>query len=108
MEHEIFTAGAYTAKVYRCNTAVVGSGAAGFNAADRLWQLGQHDIVLVTENRAGGTSRNTGSDKQTYYKLTLSGGEPDSVREMADTLYAGRCVDGDLACARRRFRASAF
>ena len=41
------------------------SGAAGFNAADRLWQLGQHDIVLVTENRAGGTSRNTGSDKQT-------------------------------------------
>ena len=97
MEHETFTAGAYTAKVYRCNTAVVGSGAAGFNAADRLWQLGQHDIVLVTENRAGGTSRNTGSDKQTYYKLTLSGGEPDSVREMADTLYAGRCVDGDLA-----------
>lgn len=97
MEHEIFTAGAYTAKVYRCNTAVVGSGAAGFNAADRLWQLGQHDIVLVTENRAGGTSRNTGSDKQTYYKLTLSGGEPDSVREMADTLFAGRCVDGDIA-----------
>ena len=97
MEHEIFTAGAYAAKVYRCNTAVVGSGAAGFNAADRLWQLGQHDIVLVTENRAGGTSRNTGSDKQTYYKLTLSGGEPDSVREMADTLFAGRCVDGDLA-----------
>ena len=97
MEHETFTAGAYTAKVYRCNTAVVGSGAAGFNAADRLWQLGQHDIVLVTENRAGGTSRNTGSDKQTYYKLTLSGGEPDSVREMADTLFAGRCVDGDLA-----------
>ena len=97
MEHETFTAGAYTAKVYRCNTAVVGSGAAGFNAADRLWQLGQHDIVLVTENRAGGTSRNTGSDKQTYYKLTLSGGDPDSVREMADTLFAGRCVDGDIA-----------
>ena len=97
MEHEIFKAGAYTAKVYRCNTAVVGSGAAGFNAADRLWQLGQHDIVLVTENRVGGTSRNTGSDKQTYYKLTLSGGDPDSVREMADTLFAGRCVDGDIA-----------
>lgn len=97
MENEIFKAGAYTAKVYRCNTAVVGSGAAGFNAADRLWQLGQHDIVLVTENRVGGTSRNTGSDKQTYYKLTLSGGDPDSVREMADTLFAGRCVDGDIA-----------
>lgn len=89
MENEIFRAGNYTAKVVRCNTAIVGSGAAGFNAADRLWQLGQHDIVLVTENRVGGTSRNTGSDKQTYYKLTLSGGDPDSVREMADTLFAG-------------------
>ena len=54
---------------------------AGFNAADRLWQLGQHDIVLVTENRAGGTSRTTGSDKQTYYKLTsLRRRRPDSVR----------------------------
>ena len=97
MENEIFRAGNYTAKVVRCNTAIVGSGAAGFNAADHLWQLGQHDIVLVTENRVGGTSRNTGSDKQTYYKLTLSGGDPDSVREMADTLFAGRCVDGDIA-----------
>ena len=108
MEHEIFTTGAYTAKVYRCNTAVVGSGAAGFNAADRLWQLGQHDIVLVTENRAGGTSRNTGSDKQTYYKLTLSGGEPDSVREMADTLFAGRCVDGDLALCEAALSSQCF
>ena len=108
MEHETFTAGAYTAKVYRCNTAVVGSGAAGFNAADRLWQLGQHDIVLVTENRAGGTSRNTGSDKQTYYKLTLSGGEPDSVREMADTLFAGRCVDGDLALCEAALSSQCF
>lgn len=97
MENEIFRAGNYTAKVVRCNTAIVGSGAAGFNAVDRLWQLGQRDIVLVTENRVGGTSRNTGSDKQTYYKLTLSGGDPDSVREMADTLFAGRCVDGDIA-----------
>ena len=108
MEHEIFKAGAYTAKVYRCNTAVVGSGAAGFNAADRLWQFGQRDIVLVTENRAGGTSRNTGSDKQTYYKLTLSGGEPDSVREMADTLYAGRCVDGDLALCEAALSSQCF
>ncbi len=108
MEHEIFKAGAYTAKVYRCNTAVVGSGAAGFNAADRLWQFGQRDIVLVTENRAGGTSRNTGSDKQTYYKLTLSGGDPDSVREMAQTLYAGRCVDGDLALCEAALSSQCF
>ena len=79
------------------NTAVVGTGAAGFNAADRLCQYGQTDVVMVTEGVNMGTSRNTGSDKQTYYKLTLSGGGPDSVREMAQTLFDGRCVDGDLA-----------
>ena len=97
MEQEFFRAGDCTARVYRCNTAVVGSGAAGYSAAARLWQLGQQDILLITENRTAGTSRNTGSDKQTYYKLTLSGSEPDSVWEMARTLYEGRCVDGDNA-----------
>ena len=83
--------------VIRCGTAVVGTGAAGYNAADRLYQMGERDILLVTENRLSGTSRNTGSDKQTYYKLTLSGGDPDSVREMAETLFSGQCVDGDIA-----------
>ncbi len=97
MEQERFQAAGCQARVYTCNTAIVGTGAAGYNAADRLWRLGQHDILVVTENRMSGTSRNTGSDKQTYYKLTLSGGEPDSVMEMAKTLYEGQCVDGDLA-----------
>lgn len=82
---------------YRCNTVVVGSGAAGFNAADRLYSEGQTDILIVTEHILAGTSRNTGSDKQTYYKLTLSGGGDDSVREMAETLFSGECVDGDIA-----------
>ena len=31
MENEIFRARNYTAKVVRCSTAIVGSGAAGFN-----------------------------------------------------------------------------
>lgn len=97
MEQEFFRVGSHTARVHRCNTAIVGSGAAGYNAADRLWQLGQRDILIVSEDRVGGTSRNTGSDKQTYYKLTLSGIDPDSVHEMAQTLYEGRCVDGDIA-----------
>ena len=79
------------------NTVVVGSGAAGYNAADRLWQYGQHDILLISEDLKAGTSRNTGSDKQTYYKLTLSSDTPDSICEMANTLYDGKCVDGDIA-----------
>lgn len=97
MAEERFSFGRDSARLYCCDTAVVGTGAAGYNAADRLWQLGQRNILLVTENRNGGTSRNTGSDKQTYYKLTLSGKEGDSVREMAETLFAGQCVDGDIA-----------
>ena len=97
MTEERFNAGNFSARVLRCNTAIVGTGAAGYNAADRLWQYGQQDILLITEKRTAGTSRNTGSDKQTYYKLTLSGGDPDSVREMADTLFDGQCVDGDIA-----------
>ena len=79
------------------NTCIVGSGAAGFNAADRLWQYGQKDILLISEDIKAGTSRNTGSDKQTYYKLTLSSDTPDSIYEMAGTLFDGKCVDGDIA-----------
>lgn len=87
----------YRIKVYSLNTVVVGTGAAGFNAADRLYEFGQKDIAIVTDHVNAGTSRNTGSDKQTYYKLTLSGSEPDSVEEVAKTLFSGQCVDGDIA-----------
>lgn len=95
-------------KVHSYNTVVVGTGAAGFNAADRLYQYGQTDIAMVTDGLTNGTSRNTGSDKQTYYKLTLSGGDADSVREMARTLYAGGCVDGDIALCEAALSAQGF
>ena len=108
MLEERFSAGGFSARLCRCNTAVVGTGAAGYNAADRLWQLGQRDILIVTENRLAGTSRNTGSDKQTYYKLTLSGPEGDSVREMAETLFSGQCVDGDIALCEAALSAQSF
>lgn len=84
-------------RVREAHTVVVGSGAAGFNAADRLRQYGVEDVILVTEAVNGGTSRNTGSDKQTYYKLSLAGGQGDSVRRLARVLYDGGCVDGDHA-----------
>lgn len=83
--------------IYSLNTVIVGSGAAGFNAADRLHSLGQKDIAIVTEGLNMGTSRNTGSDKQTYYKVTLAGGAPDSIHEMAKTLFEGGSMDGDIA-----------
>lgn len=81
-------------QIREIHTIVVGSGAAGLNTADRLWQYGVRDLALVTEGMNCGTSRNTGSDKQTYYKLSLAGGQGDSVRRLASVLYDGGCVDG--------------
>jgi len=92
----------------RCNTAVVGTGCAAYNAADTLYNLGQKDIVMVTEGIRMGTSRNTGSDKQTYYKLTLAGGGQDSVHEMAETLFAGGSMHGDIALVEAAMSARGF
>ena len=95
-------------RIIRKNTIIVGSGAAGLNAADRLWSYGQRDIAIITEGLSKGTSRNTGSDKQTYYKLNLSGGEPDSVLAMAETLYGGGAMDGDIALCEAAMSAQCF
>ena len=94
--------------VYSMNTVVVGSGAAGFNAADSLYSLGKKDIAIITEGTNMGTSRNTGSDKQTYYKLTLAGNTPDSVYDMARTLFSGGCMHGDIALAEAALSARCF
>ena len=84
-------------EVKKIHTVVVGSGAAGLNGAHRLRQYGVKNVALVTEDMKAGTSRNTGSDKQTYYKLSLAGEQGDSVRRLAQVLYDGGCVDGDHA-----------
>ncbi len=82
-------------KLY-CDAVVVGSGAAGLSAAARLTENGKN-VILVTERMNAGTSRNTGSDKQTYYKLTLGGDQGDSVMEMAENMFSFGAVDGDNA-----------
>lgn len=98
----------YRLPVYSHAALVVGSGAAGLNCVDLLYTYGVTDTALVTEGFNMGTSRNTGSDKQTYYKLTLSGGDPDSVRGMAETLFEGGCMHGDLALCEAAGSAGAF
>lgn len=95
-------------EVLTTNTVVIGTGSAGFCAATRLVEFGQDDVVIVTDKTNAGTSRNAGSDKQTYYKLTLAGAEPDSVREMANTLFSGGAMDGDNALAEAALSARAF
>src|SRR5665647_725167 len=97
MKEDNVLIGGMNLHVYSLNTVVVGSGAASLNAADRLYTMGQRDIAIITEGLFMGTSRNTGSDKQTYYKLTLGGETPDSVSDMAKTLFDGGSMDGDIA-----------
>ena len=76
---------------------IVGSGAAGYNAAVHLYEKGVRNFAVFTEDRLAGTSRNTGSDKQTYYKIACAGDQSDSPMSMAKTLFAGGSMDGDIA-----------
>jgi succinate dehydrogenase/fumarate reductase flavoprotein subunit len=90
------------------NTLIIGSGAAALGAAVRLHELGQTDLLIATEAWGGGTSANAGSDKQTYYKLSLAGDEPDSPRQMARDLAAGGCMHGDIALCEAQHSVQAF
>ena len=108
MTQDTISAGGLDFAFYSVGNLVIGSGAAGLNAAVSLFKEGARDIAIVTEGRLMGTSRNTGSDKQTYYKLTTCGEEPDSVRRMAQTLFEGQCVDGDLALCEAALSARGF
>ncbi len=82
---------------YEFNTVVIGSGAAGYNTADCLFNNGVKNIAIVTENKLWGTSRNAGSDKQTYYRVAASGTHPDCALAMANALFSGQATDGDIA-----------
>lgn len=92
----------------RIRHVVAGSGAAGFQTAIRLFEGGERDVAVITENRRAGTSRNTGSDKQTYYKISLAGDQMDSVGKMARDLFDGGCVDGDTALCEAALSARGF
>jgi len=94
--------------VYGVNTLVIGSGAAALCAAVALGDLGQNDIAIVTESWGGGTSAHAGSDKQTYYKLSLAGQVPDSPRQLAEDLFAGGSMHGDIALCEAQHSAQAF
>ena len=82
--------------VYSAAIVVVGSGAAAYNAALTAHRLGG-DAVIVTEGRLMGTSRNTGSDKQTYYKQSTSAYKSDCAAEMAKDYFSAGSMHGDLA-----------
>jgi succinate dehydrogenase/fumarate reductase flavoprotein subunit len=90
------------------HTLVIGSGAAGLNAAVQLCANGIQDLLIVTEGLQMGTSINTGSDKQTFYKLSLYGSDADAPALMAETYFAGGSMHGDLALVEAALSARSF
>jgi len=86
-------------KIDEYNTVIIGSGAAGLNCALHLVMEGvsPDKIAIITERLDGGTSFNAGSDKQTYYKLSIIGDQSDSPYEMAKDLSSGGAMHGDIA-----------
>lgn len=79
-------------KIY--DAIIIGTGAAAYNAADCLYKNNVRDIVILSESRFHGTSRNTGSDKQTYYKISMDGKGNDSPYKMASDMASGGSADG--------------
>lgn len=90
------------------HTLVIGSGAAGLNAALQCHRNGIGDVLILTEGLSKGTSINTGSDKQTYYKLSMCGSEADSPRSMAESYLNGGSIHGDIALVEASLSARAF
>jgi succinate dehydrogenase/fumarate reductase flavoprotein subunit len=90
------------------HTLIIGSGAAALNAALCLWESGVRDILIVTEEWGGGTSNNAGSDKQTYYKLSLDPSVSDSASDMASDLSRGGAMHGDIALCEAQHSLQAF
>ena len=97
-----------TEKTIKVHTLIIGSGAAGLCAAVRLRAAGIEDIAIVTEGLQMGTSINTGSDKQTYYKLGLYARDNDSPEALAETFYEGGSMHGDLALVEASLSTRAF
>ncbi len=94
--------------VKRVHTLILGSGAAGLNAALQLNNNGVEDILILSEGLQMGTSINTGSDKQTYYKLGIYGAEADSPEALAESFFAGGSMHGDLALVEAALSPRAF
>ncbi len=97
MKKSELNVGGKTVAVTRVHSLVIGSGAAGLNAAVQLRNQGIEDVLIVTEGLKMGTSINTGSDKQTYYKSAMCGNDLDAPQAMAKNFFEPGSMHGDLA-----------
>ena len=99
MERGSVTIDGVDVPVIACRVCVVGSGAASLNGAAHLARMGVDDVVIVTERLGGGTSANTGSDKQTYCRTNPAAEDGDGVLDFARDLFSGGAMHGDIALA---------
>ncbi|MBP5639484.1 MAG: FAD-binding protein [Victivallales bacterium] len=89
--------GSINCTLHTVNTLIIGAGAAGLKCAQMLDAYGVHDVAIVVDRLGNGTSNNSGSDKQTYYKMGVFGSEPDSPVDFARSLFQGGMMHGDIA-----------
>ncbi len=108
MKSDTFEINGFRVMCHSLNTLIIGSGAASLNAAVSLHSLGVSDFIIATAKWGAGTTNNAGSDKQTYYKLSLCGREKDSVIAMARDLFNGHCMHGDIALCEAQGSVRAF
>ena len=101
-------AGKESVPVTQVHTLVIGSGAAGLNAAVQLRNQGIEDVLIVSEGLKMGTSINTGSDKQTYYKSAMCGHDLDAPLAMAKNFFSPGSMHGDLALIEAAVSARGF
>ena len=94
--------------VSHTHVLIIGSGSASLSCAVHLKRMGVDDLLIVTDNRNGGTSRNTGSDKQTYYRLGDSSTTPDSPYDMVQSYTQGGSVHGDISFIEAQNSSRAF
>lgn len=108
MEKSVLKIGKDNIAVTRVHTLVIGSGAAGLNAAVQLRNQGIEDVLIVTEGLKMGTSINTGSDKQTYYKSAMCGNDLDAPMVMAKNYFTPGSMHGDLSLVEAATSGRAF
>ncbi|MFC1585580.1 FAD-binding protein [Fibrobacterota bacterium] len=94
--------------LHKTHTLVIGSGAAGLNAGVQLAAVGMKDMIIVSEGLDKGTSINTGSDKQTYYKIGMCSNDNDSPEALSQAYFAGGSMHGDLALVEAGLSGRAF
>ena len=91
----IANAGGNRLSVFRCQSLVLGSGAAGLRAACEMKRRGR-DVLVATGGMYMGTSACSGSDKQTIHTASTST-NGDNFESLAKDLAAGGCMDEDIA-----------